>query len=104
MSATEGFAHPEFLIETDALERRLGEPGLRIFDCTKRVNLAGGLPDRQRENLRQHSASHGLRCVRVLDFPAHRTWHHEIDLSRLPEPEQTIDQAVTWAGAGRSDR
>ena len=34
MSTTEGFAHPEFLIETEALERRLGEPGLRIFDCT----------------------------------------------------------------------
>jgi thiosulfate/3-mercaptopyruvate sulfurtransferase len=30
----EGFAHPEFLIATDALERRLGEPDLRIFDCT----------------------------------------------------------------------
>ena len=34
MSTTEGVAHPEFLIETEALERRLGEPGLRIFDCT----------------------------------------------------------------------
>ena len=34
MSAPEGFAHPEFLIETDALERHLGEPGLRVFDCT----------------------------------------------------------------------
>ena len=34
MSTTEGFAHPEFLIETEALERRLGEPGLRIFDRT----------------------------------------------------------------------
>ena len=34
MSATTGFAHPEFLIETDALERRLSDPGLRIFDCT----------------------------------------------------------------------
>jgi thiosulfate/3-mercaptopyruvate sulfurtransferase len=34
MSTTEGFAHPEFLIETDALERRLGDPGLCILDCT----------------------------------------------------------------------
>jgi thiosulfate/3-mercaptopyruvate sulfurtransferase len=34
MSATTGFSHPEFLVETDALERRLGDPGLRIFDCT----------------------------------------------------------------------
>src|SRR5215472_11577189 len=34
MSATTGFAHPEFLIETDALEHRLGDPDLRIFDCT----------------------------------------------------------------------
>ena len=34
MSATTGFAHPEFLIETDALERRLSDPGLRMFDCT----------------------------------------------------------------------
>ena len=29
-----GFAHPEFLIDTETLERRLGERHLRIFDCT----------------------------------------------------------------------
>src|SRR5271170_6011635 len=29
-----GFVHPEFLIDTATLERRLGEPGLRVFDCT----------------------------------------------------------------------
>jgi len=34
MSATEGFAHPEFLVETEALGRRLGDPDLRVFDCT----------------------------------------------------------------------
>jgi thiosulfate/3-mercaptopyruvate sulfurtransferase len=34
MSASGGFAHPEFLIETDALEQRLGDSNLRILDCT----------------------------------------------------------------------
>lgn len=34
MSTTEGFAHPEFLIETDRLERQLGDPNLRVLDCT----------------------------------------------------------------------
>jgi len=34
MSAAAGFAHPEFLIDTDALERQLGDPNLRVFDCT----------------------------------------------------------------------
>jgi thiosulfate/3-mercaptopyruvate sulfurtransferase len=34
MSTVEGFTHPEFLIDTDALERQLGDPNLRIFDCT----------------------------------------------------------------------
>jgi thiosulfate/3-mercaptopyruvate sulfurtransferase len=35
MSAgTEGFAHPEFLVETAALAARVGDPELRIFDCT----------------------------------------------------------------------
>ena len=34
MSTTEGFAHPEFLIETDALEQQLDDPELRILDCT----------------------------------------------------------------------
>ena len=34
MSPVGGFAHPEFLIETDALEHQLGDPALRIFDCT----------------------------------------------------------------------
>ena len=29
-----GFVHPEFLIDTETLERRLGEPGLRVLDCT----------------------------------------------------------------------
>jgi thiosulfate/3-mercaptopyruvate sulfurtransferase len=34
MSATNGFVHPEFLIETDALERRLEDPNLWVLDCT----------------------------------------------------------------------
>src|SRR5262249_49986558 len=34
MAAEDGFVHPEFLIETDALERRLSDPALLIFDCT----------------------------------------------------------------------
>jgi thiosulfate/3-mercaptopyruvate sulfurtransferase len=34
MSFTEGFAHPEFLVETEALERQLESPDLRILDCT----------------------------------------------------------------------
>src|ERR1700747_1381218 len=34
MSFTEGFAHPEFLVETEALERQLGADDLRILDCT----------------------------------------------------------------------
>jgi thiosulfate/3-mercaptopyruvate sulfurtransferase len=34
MSTREDFAHPEFLIDTETLERRLGDPGLRILDCT----------------------------------------------------------------------
>lgn len=29
-----GFIHPEFLIDTDTLERRLGKSGLRVLDCT----------------------------------------------------------------------
>jgi thiosulfate/3-mercaptopyruvate sulfurtransferase len=31
---TAGFVHPEYLIETEALAARLGDPGLRVFDCT----------------------------------------------------------------------
>jgi thiosulfate/3-mercaptopyruvate sulfurtransferase len=34
MSTGEGFCHPEFLIGTDALERQLAEPDVRILDCT----------------------------------------------------------------------
>jgi thiosulfate/3-mercaptopyruvate sulfurtransferase len=33
MSA-DAFVHPEFLIDTDALERQLGDPDLVVFDCT----------------------------------------------------------------------
>jgi thiosulfate/3-mercaptopyruvate sulfurtransferase len=29
-----GLVHPEYLIDTKTLERRLGEPGLRVLDCT----------------------------------------------------------------------
>ena len=32
--ATEGFAHPEFLVETEWLAAHLGDPELRVFDCT----------------------------------------------------------------------
>ena len=35
MSAgNEGFAHPEFLVESEWLAAHLGDPDLRIFDCT----------------------------------------------------------------------
>ena len=30
----EGFAHPEFLVETDELQQQLGEPKLVVLDCT----------------------------------------------------------------------
>ena len=29
-----GFAHPEFLIDTETLERQLDDPALRVLDCT----------------------------------------------------------------------
>jgi len=32
--ADPGFTHPEFLIDTETLERQLGDPNLRVFDCT----------------------------------------------------------------------
>src|SRR5712691_6578321 len=35
MSAgSEGFAHPEFLVETEGLAAQLSDPDLRVFDCT----------------------------------------------------------------------
>jgi thiosulfate/3-mercaptopyruvate sulfurtransferase len=34
MNTPGGFVHPEFLVETDALEREFGDPDLRILDCT----------------------------------------------------------------------
>ena len=34
MAAKEGFVHPKLLIETDALERQLGDPALRVSNCT----------------------------------------------------------------------
>jgi len=33
-AATEGFTHPEFLVESEWLAAHLGDPELRIFDCT----------------------------------------------------------------------
>jgi thiosulfate/3-mercaptopyruvate sulfurtransferase len=35
-----GFAHPEFLIDTETLHSRLGDPGLCVLDCTTHL-----LPD-----------------------------------------------------------
>ena len=34
MNTPQGFAHPEFLIETGELERELGASDLRVLDCT----------------------------------------------------------------------
>src|ERR1700724_1690298 len=34
MTTTDGVAHPEFLLETEALDQRLDDPELRILDCT----------------------------------------------------------------------
>src|SRR5260370_17192233 len=33
-AGTDGFAHPEFLVESEWLASHLGDPDLRIFDCT----------------------------------------------------------------------
>jgi hypothetical protein len=32
--ADPGFIHPEFLIDTETLDRQLRDPNLRVFDCT----------------------------------------------------------------------
>lgn len=34
MATTAGYAHPEFLVETDRLAARLGDPKLVVLDCT----------------------------------------------------------------------
>jgi thiosulfate/3-mercaptopyruvate sulfurtransferase len=34
MNTSQDFAHPEFLVETEALAGRLDDPDLRVFDCT----------------------------------------------------------------------
>ena len=34
MDTSQGFTHPEFLVETEALQRRLDDPDVRVFDCT----------------------------------------------------------------------
>jgi len=34
MSTAQGFAHPEFLVQTDALDGQLGVQSLRVLDCT----------------------------------------------------------------------
>ncbi len=42
MSIGEGFRHPEFLIDTDVLERQLADTDLRVLDCTTHL-----IPDPQ---------------------------------------------------------
>src|ERR1700730_8380501 len=34
MSEAQGFAHPEFLVETERLAAQLGDPNLIVLDCT----------------------------------------------------------------------
>lgn len=34
MTQTEGFVHPEYLVQSDWLAAHLGDPDLRILDCT----------------------------------------------------------------------
>jgi thiosulfate/3-mercaptopyruvate sulfurtransferase len=40
MTVSEGFAHPEFMIEAELLARQLDDPNLRVLDCTTHL-----LPD-----------------------------------------------------------
>jgi thiosulfate/3-mercaptopyruvate sulfurtransferase len=34
MTASDGFVHPEYLVQTDWLDAHLGDPGLSVLDCT----------------------------------------------------------------------
>ena len=46
MTTTEGVAHPEFLVETEALEQRLDAPELRILHDASRSRPENHLPGR----------------------------------------------------------
>jgi thiosulfate/3-mercaptopyruvate sulfurtransferase len=50
-TSTEGFVHPEFIVETDWLANHLDDPGLRVLDCTvhiefdPEIKITSGKPD-----------------------------------------------------------
>jgi thiosulfate/3-mercaptopyruvate sulfurtransferase len=64
--SSEGFVHPEFLIETDWLARHLDDPGLRVLDCTVHIAFEPALAinSGKRDFLRAHIP--GAQFVDVL--------------------------------------
>ena len=66
MAATsEDFVHPEFLVETEWLAAHLGDPDLRIVDCTVHLafnpvtmfEIGSGADDFERAHIQGRSSS-----------------------------------------------
>ncbi len=101
-AASEGFAHPEFLVETEGLAARLGDPGLVVLDCT--IHL---IPDTKitytvKSGLEDFEKGH-IPGAQFVDLQADLSARHPKLRFMLPGPDE-FAAAMGRFGVGENSR
>ena len=83
----EGFAHPEFLVETDALQARLGDPNLVVLDCTTHLIPDPKITYTVKPGREDFEKGH-IPGAQFVDLQADLSAKHPKLRFMMPEPEE----------------
>ena len=102
MTATQGFAHPEFLITTEALQHRLDDPDLRVFDCTIHLIPNPDIGYTVKPGRKDFENGH-IRGAQFIDLQADLSAPHPKLRFMLPSAE-AFAEAMGGFGVGENSR
>ncbi len=105
---TDGYAHPEILVETDWLERHLDDPGLRIIDCTA-YPAPNPDPERRKkfpiapQSGRAHFDEEHIPGAGFIDVPGELA-DSKSELPMMMPPDNQFVEAISAVGIGDDTR
>jgi thiosulfate/3-mercaptopyruvate sulfurtransferase len=98
------FAHPEYLAETDWLADRLGDPGVRVLECTVNLHPAPELPGGFRvESGRSNWAAGHIPGAGFVDLPGELS-DRTSPLRFMMPPAPQFAEAMSRHGVGEGVR